>query len=358
LAGTADQLWVATTDVRGGARLTNLHSGLALYGRPGQGDASWVGAGPVDLSVSGGCWVLDAFPSDGFHRIQCLPPSNNWFMQFGTEGQLPSFILAGWNGGQGAEFQVMPETGSVTVTNIQYNLAAAKNTPLPPVDFLAVVVDNTQNSIPLTQTITLTGSVQQNAQIQSSESDTEGTVYTQTFSVSATFAPVEVTASATFEENQSKTVGWSSSTGNTSTSEHDIQTEVTVPGNKKYSLQQRVNYGQVDVPWTATGTFQSCVASTKPYAFQMGGRSPASTPPRARSSWRTSRWGSRAPADRVLPRNPLRCRFPATPPRRRRCEAEEWTERVSPARSDYRACWVTGKEAGGQTGRNVNIQLS
>jgi hypothetical protein len=271
LAGTADQLWVATTDVRGGARLTNLHSGLALYGRPGQGDASWVGAGPVDLSVSGGCWVLDAFPSDGFHRIQCLPPSNNWFMQFGTEGQLPSFILAGWNGGQGAEFQVMPETGSVTVTNIQYNLAAAKNTPLPPVDFLAVVVDNTQNSIPLTQTITLTGSVQQNAQIQSSESDTEGTVYTQTFSVSATFAPVEVTASATFEENQSKTVGWSSSTGNTSTSEHDIQTEVTVPGNKKYSLQQRVNYGQVDVPWTATGTFQSCVASTKPYAFQMGG---------------------------------------------------------------------------------------
>jgi len=79
LAGTADQLWVATPDVRGGARLTNLLSGLALYGRTG--DPSWVGAGAVDLSVSGGGWVLDDFPSDGWHRIECLPASNNWWMQ-------------------------------------------------------------------------------------------------------------------------------------------------------------------------------------------------------------------------------------------------------------------------------------
>jgi hypothetical protein len=277
LAGTADQLWVATPDVRGGARLTNLLSGLALYGRTG--DPSWVGAGPVDLSVSGGGWVLDDFPSDGWHRIECLPASNNWWMQYGTEGQdsgvatgqIQGFILAGWNGGQVAEFQVMPETGSVTVTNLAYNLAAAKNTPLPPVDFLAVEIDNTQNSTSLTQTITLTGSIQQSTQFQNSETDTEGTVYTQSFSVEGKIGPVDVTATATFEENQSQAVGWSSGTATTSTSEHDIQTEVTVPGNKKYSLQQRVNYGQVDVPWTATATFQSSVPNVKPYAFQMTG---------------------------------------------------------------------------------------
>ena len=269
LTGTADQLWVATPDVRGGARLTNLHSGLALYARPG--DPTWVGAGPVDLSVPGGCWVLDDFPSDGWKRVQCLPASNNWWLLATAAQQGTGMAVAGWDGNQQTEFQVEPETGSVTVTNLVYDLAAATNTPLPPVDFLAVVVDNTQNSIPITQTITLTGSVQQSTQIESTGSDTEGTAYTQSFSVSASFPSVDVSASATFEENHSTTVGWSNGTATANTSEHDIQTEVTVPGNKRYGLQQRVNYGQVNVPWTATGTFQSCVAGAKPYTFPMKG---------------------------------------------------------------------------------------
>lgn len=34
LTGTADQLWVATADERGGARLTNLLSKMALYAQP------------------------------------------------------------------------------------------------------------------------------------------------------------------------------------------------------------------------------------------------------------------------------------------------------------------------------------
>jgi len=269
LTGTADQLWVATPDARGGARLTNLLSGLALYARPG--DPTWVGAGPVDLSVAGACWVLDDYPSDGWKRIQCLPASSNWWLLATAAQQGTGLAVAGWDGNQQTEFQVMPETGSVTVTNLAYDLNAAKNTPLPPVDFLAVVVDNTQNSTPLTQTITLAGSIQQSTQFQNNETDTEGTVYTQSFSVKGNVGPAEVTATATFEENQSQTVGWSSGTATTNTSEHDIQTEVTVPGSKKYSLQQRVNYGQVDVPWTATGTFQSCVANVKPYTFQMAG---------------------------------------------------------------------------------------
>jgi len=47
LTGTADQLWVATADERGGARLTNLLSKMALYARPA--DPTWVGAGPLSL---------------------------------------------------------------------------------------------------------------------------------------------------------------------------------------------------------------------------------------------------------------------------------------------------------------------
>jgi hypothetical protein len=269
LTGTADQLWVATADERGGARLTNLLSKMALYARPA--DPTWVGAGPVDLSVPGACWVVDDYPQDGWLRIQCLPPSNNWWLQVTAPQQGTGLILAGWNGGQLSEFKAMPETGEVTVSNVQYQLANAANLAQPPVDSLAVVVDNTQGNTLLTQTITLTGTVQQSTQLQASESDTEGTVYTQSFSVEATFDPVQVTATATFEENQSTTVGWSSGTTNTQTWEHDIQTAVTVPANKKYSFQQRVNYGQVTVPWTATGTFQSCVPDTKPYTFQMNG---------------------------------------------------------------------------------------
>ena len=269
LTGTADQLWVATADERGGARLTNLLSKMALYARPA--DPTWVGAGPLDLSVPGACWVLDDYPQDGWLRIQCLPPSNNWWLQVTAPQQGTGLILAGWDGGQLSEFKAMPETGAVTVSNVEYQLANAANLAQPPVDSLAVVVDNTQGNTLLTQTITLTGTVQQSTQLQASESDTEGTVYTQSFSVEATFDPVQVTATATFEENQSTTVGWSSGTTNTQTWEHDIQTAVTVPANKKYSFQQRVNYGQVTVPWTATGTFQSCVPDTKPYTFQMNG---------------------------------------------------------------------------------------
>ena len=41
LTGTADQLWMATSDARGGARLTNPISGLALYARPA--DSTWAG---------------------------------------------------------------------------------------------------------------------------------------------------------------------------------------------------------------------------------------------------------------------------------------------------------------------------
>jgi hypothetical protein len=269
LTGTADQLWVATADERGGARLTNLLSKVALYARPA--DPTWVGAGPLDLSVPGACWVLDDYPQDGWLRIQCLPPSNNWWLQVTAPQQGTGVILAGWDAGQLSEFKAMPETGAVTVSNVEYQLANAANLAQPPVDSLAVVVDNTQGNTLLTQTITLTGTVQQSTQLQASESDTEGTVYTQSFSVEATFDPVQVTATATFEENQSTTVGWSSGTTNTQTWEHDIQTAVTVPANKKYSFQQRVNYGQVTVPWTATGTFQSCVPDTKPYTFQMNG---------------------------------------------------------------------------------------
>jgi hypothetical protein len=269
LTGTADQLWVATADERGGARLTNLLTKMALYARPA--DPTWVGAGPLDLSVPGACWVLDDYPQDGWLRIQCLPPSNNWWLQVTAPQQGTGLILAGWDGGQLSEFKAMPETGAVTVSNVEYQLASAANLAQPPVDSLAVVVDNTQGNTLLTQTITLTGTVQQSTQLQASESDTEGTVYTQSFSVEATFDPVQVTATATFEENQSTTVGWSSGTTNTQTWEHDIQTAVTVPANKKYSFQQRVNYGQVTVPWTATGTFQSCVPDTKPYTFQMNG---------------------------------------------------------------------------------------
>lgn len=276
LTGTADQLWVATPDVRGGARLTNLLSGLALYGQPLPGTSNGdVNAAPVDLSAANGCWVLDNFPSDGWMRIQCLPPSTNWWLT--SQQDLPGFTggglgLSGWNGGQFGEFQVMPETGGVTVTDIKYTMAnAKKNLSVPPVDFLAVVVDNTRGNVPLTQTISLTGSIEQSTDFQTEESNTEGTVYTQSFEVKTTIGPVEVTASGSFEENQSTTVGWSNGTTNTQTWTNNIQTEAAVPARKKYSFHQRVNYGQVTVPYTATGTFQSCVPDTQPHTFQMTG---------------------------------------------------------------------------------------
>jgi hypothetical protein len=173
LTGTADQLWVATADERGGARLTNLLSKMALYARPA--DPTWVGAGPLDLSVPGACWVVDDYPQDSWLRIQCLPPSNNWWLQTTAPQQGTGLILAGWDGGQLSEFKAMPETGEVTVSNVQYQLASATNLAQPPVDSLAVVVDNTQGNTLLTQTITLTGTVQQSTQLQASESDTEGT---------------------------------------------------------------------------------------------------------------------------------------------------------------------------------------
>ena len=117
-------------------------------------------------------------------------------------------------------------------------------------DFLAVTVDNTQASVPLTTTITLSGSIQQSSQFQTSELNTEATAYTQSFSVKADLDLAEVMA--TVEESQNRTSGYTSGTASTQTWDHDIQTQVTVPAGKKYTYQQRVNYGQVTVPYTAT----------------------------------------------------------------------------------------------------------
>lgn len=109
------------------------------------------------------------------------------------------------------------------------------------------------------------GSMSTQRSITNSQSDTTGHKYTQTFSVKGGIDKViEVSASASFEESDSKTISLTDQKTNTETVTDTISTQVNVPAGKKYAYHVVVYYGKVNVPYTAHSTFQSTTTGAKP----------------------------------------------------------------------------------------------
>ena len=143
---------------------------------------------------------------------------------------------------------------------------------MPPSHCAVTTVDNTLGGTPVTSTYSLARTVTTQRSITNSESDTSGHKYTQTFSIKGGIDKVvEVSASASFEESDSKTISLTDQKTNTETVTDTISTQVNVPAGRKYAYHVVVYYGKVSVPYTAHSTFQSSTTGAAPVSVTTQG---------------------------------------------------------------------------------------
>jgi hypothetical protein len=261
ISGDPRQLWIAVPDPLGvGTSIQNLLTGQILVADKRQpqswlpGD-HWVTIAPASSGLPNRFWALDDYPGGGEVRIYCVPWSLNWFMQLTPSMpgnmSLPwvMYPLLGWGDSEGGIrnciFKIFPETGKITISDVIYQIASAVTNTLNvlPVSFMSEVVDNT-GATALTQTITLSGSITETTNFDTSNSDTTATKLTTTMPLELGLINVvlKVTGTGSVSEDSSRTVQWSNGQTESHTENHAIETTVTVPAGKKYSYQQSINY--------------------------------------------------------------------------------------------------------------------
>jgi hypothetical protein len=271
LTSTIDQIWTATPDPRGGAILRHVDTGLVLA--CGLVTVAWlrnIPGGPlkaVNLDTSdatqlwraedlGGNWV-------GINTLL------NWESKINVYGSDVHGTIGvyGWDGGaDNEEWRLVAEIGAITVDSVDYDMTkAVADLGMPPSHCAVTTVDNTLGGTPNTSSYSLVRTVTTQRSITNFESDTTGHKYTQTFSIKGGIGKiVEVSASASFEESDSKTISLTDQKTNTETVTDTISTQVNVPAGKKYAYHVVVYYGKVSVPYTAHSTFQSSTIGAAP----------------------------------------------------------------------------------------------
>ena len=280
IQGTVDFLWTARKDPRGGSVLTNIGSGLVLTAKllthplfPG---LKYVG-GPLEARA------LDPAAPEQLFRAGTLDGDwrevnafLNWEMKINVYGSDPNGTvgLYRWDGGAPNEsWLLLEETAEVETVSITYDKNLAKvDLSLPPKFAGVDVEDNLKGKSPLTGSTTITSTVTDSRAITNSTSDTTGQKYTQTFGMKGGIDKVfEVSASGSFEESSSTTIGYSDQKTHTTTETISKQVNYNVPAGQKYQYQLVINFGSCDVPYTARMKFQSRVAGAQPVFFDTQG---------------------------------------------------------------------------------------
>ncbi len=268
LQSRIDQLWAATPDQRGGAFLKHVGTGLVLFRGADQHlqAVNQNGSDPAQL------WRVEDLgqPWVGINS------RTDWEQKINVYGSDVHGTIGTWHWDGGAdneEWRLVEESGAVTIDAIVYDTSkAVADLGRPPSRCAATTVDNTRSGVPDTSTYTLARSVTTTRSFTNSESDTTGHKYTQTFGVKGGIDKVvEVSASASFEELDSKTISITSQTTDSETTTDTVSTSVNVPAGKKYRYQVMVYYGKVSVPYTAQLTFQSVVPGAAPVHFEQKG---------------------------------------------------------------------------------------
>jgi hypothetical protein len=265
---TVDQLWTAVLDPRGGAFLKHMGTGRVLARGSG---------GPLQAVNSNGSdpnqlWRVEDLGSP-WVGINSL---TDWEQKINVYGSDVHGTVGTWHwdcGADNEEWRLVEETGAVTIDSIVYDTSkAVADLGRPPSRCSATTVDNRHSGVPDTSTYTLARSVTTTRSFTNSESDTTGHKYTQTFGVNGGIDKVvEVSASASFEESDSKTVSITSQTTDSETNTDTVSTSVNVPAGKMYRYQVVVHYGKVSVPYTAKLTFQSVVPGAAAVHFEQKG---------------------------------------------------------------------------------------
>jgi hypothetical protein len=267
LKATIDQLWTATPDPRGGAYLKHLGTGRVLAR----------GGGPLQALDQNGSdanqlWRIEDLGSP-WVGINSL---TDWEQKINVYGSDVHGTIGTWHWDGGADnekWRLVEETGAVTIDGIVYDMSkTVADLGRPPSRCSATTVDNRLSAVADTSTYSLARSVTTTRSFTNSQSDTTGHKYTQTFGIKGGIDKVvEVSASASFEESDSKTISITSQTTDSETQTDTVSTSVNVPAGKMYRYQVAVHYGKVTVPYTAKLTFQSVVQGAAPVRYEQTG---------------------------------------------------------------------------------------
>ncbi len=268
LTATIDQQWSATPDPRGGAFLKHLGTGRVLARSSG---------GPLQAVNQNGSdpnqlWRVEDLGSP-WVGINSL---TDWEQKINVYGSDVHGTIGTWHWDRGSdneEWRLIEETGTVTINSMVYDTSkAVADLGRPPYRCSATTVDNRRSAVPDTSTYTLARSVTTTRSFTNAQSDTTGHKYTQTFGVKGGIDKViEVSASFSFEESDSKTISITSQTTDSETNTDTVSTSVNVPAGKMYRYQVVVYYGKVSVPYTAQLTFRSVVPGAAPVHFEQNG---------------------------------------------------------------------------------------
>jgi len=276
LSSSIDQLWTATPDARGGARLKHVNSGLYLSATLFHWGDQWMPAGPLKMES------LDTSKADELWRVEDVGGGwvginslLNWEAKVNVYGSNPhgTIGLYKWDGGENEVWKLVQETGEVTVVSVHYDMSrAVADLSLPPNRCQATIINNIGGQVPQTGSYAIQRSVTTTHSVTNSESDTTGHKYTQTFSIKGGLDKVvEVSASASFEESDSKTISLTDQKTDSITDTDTLTINVNAPAGRKYSYQVVVHYGKCTVPYTAQMRFQSVVPGSAPVLYTSEG---------------------------------------------------------------------------------------
>ena len=278
LVGSPEHLWEATPDPRGGSHLK--HTVTGKYLTTTTTDLPIPGTSyKVPLPTGFAMAALDPANDLQLFRIEILDGDwkginllFDWQMKVNVyESDVHGSIVPWkWCDGQdNEEWLIYPETSSVTTESVVYDLKqATTNLNLPPTVSDQSTQDNETGSVPLTGSLNLTMSTTTSRSITNSTSDTKGLVFTQTFGSKGGVDKVfEVSASVSFSESNSTTIGYSDTSVDSKTNTQSTQVNINVPPGKKYQYAILVFNGQCSIPYTAHMLFQSVVPGAPPYRF-------------------------------------------------------------------------------------------
>jgi hypothetical protein len=280
IQGNVNFLWTAQKDVRGGSVLTNIGSGLVLTAKlfsfPFNPKIKYV-AGELEVRAFDPTAPEQLFRAgslDGDWRE--INAFLNWEMKVNVYRADPNGTIGlyHWDGGAPNESWLLrEEAAEVETVSIDYAKELARvDLSLPPKFGDVSVWDNTKGKSPLTGSTTISSTVTDTRQITNSTSDTTGQKYTQTFGMKGGIDKVfEVSASGSFEESSSTTIGYSDQTTHTATDTITKTFNYNVPPGEKYQYQLVINFGRCDVPYTAHMKFQSAVNGSQPVFFDTQG---------------------------------------------------------------------------------------
>jgi hypothetical protein len=253
-------LWKAEKDPPRGATLCHLRCGLFLTR---VGDS--LSLKPFDSNDDNQRWHVEDLGSPWVG----INSHTDWEMKINIDHEDPSRgpIMFRWDGGHDNEkWALIEEAGTLETVSVQYHMErATTNTNDPPSLMQATFIDNSHGATDLTSSVSLQRTLTTTRSISTSQSDTEGRRYTQSFGAKGGVKDVwEVNAELKFEESSSTTKSLTDETTDQMSATDTCSLTVTVPAGKRYRYQIAVYYAKFSIPFTATLKFTPSVPHSDP----------------------------------------------------------------------------------------------